>query len=98
MKGVKNSLHTTPSVNELQNLYSRDASYIATKAHQQLGYTPQFDLETGLRLSVLWLEHQGFFQQAPVRLAEANRNHQKNHANQQEQDFRQPAPTPSAGV
>lgn len=60
MKLVKNSLNTTPSANELQNLYSRDASYLASKAQRMLGFKPKYDLETGLRLSVLWLDHHGF--------------------------------------
>ncbi len=57
MKGVKNALFTTPSVRELEDLYSRDVRYVDDKAKELLGYTPQFDVNAGLNLCALWLEH-----------------------------------------
>ncbi|MFX0195380.1 MAG: NAD-dependent epimerase/dehydratase family protein [Candidatus Hodarchaeota archaeon] len=65
MKQVKNSLDTTPSSTELQNLYSRDAFFVTSKAQRMLGYKPKFDLAAGLRMSVLWLDHHGFLHQPP---------------------------------
>lgn len=63
MKQVKNSLNTTPSAAELQNLYSRDALYVTSRAQDMLGYEPKFGLDVGLRMSVLWLDHHGFLRQ-----------------------------------
>jgi len=59
MKQAKKSINTTPSSAEL-NLYSRDAHYPASKAQDMLGYHPKFDLDTGLQMTVRWLEHHGF--------------------------------------
>jgi len=98
MKGVKNSLHSTPSVNELQNLYSRDAYYVATKAQERLGYKPKFSLETGLRLSILWLDHFGFLPQTSTRPVDATNNNQKIYESKPGQDFSQSVPTRSAQV
>lgn len=67
MKRVKNSLDTTPRARELE-LYSRDALYVASKAQDMLGYNPKFDLDAGLRMSVLWLDHHGFLRQPPSSL------------------------------
>ena len=60
MKGAKQALGTTPSRNELAGLYSRNARYVDSKAQRLLGYRPTVDLDTGLRLSALWLDHHGF--------------------------------------
>jgi nucleoside-diphosphate-sugar epimerase len=57
IRHVKKALHTTPSQRELDSLYSRRARYVTTKAEELLQYSPRFDLDEGLRLSVLWLVH-----------------------------------------
>lgn len=59
MKKLKNLLDTQASATWLQ-LYSRDAHYVTTKAQRMLGYGPKFDLDAGLRRTVLWLDHHGF--------------------------------------
>lgn len=56
LKSAEQSLKTTPRLDTL-GLYSRQAYYSAEKAQTMLGYFPRFDLEKGLDLSVLWLEH-----------------------------------------
>lgn len=64
MRLIKTSLVTTPSSGELR-LYSRGAIYVAAKAQNMLGYKPKFDLDAGLNMSVLWLDHHGFLGQPP---------------------------------
>jgi nucleoside-diphosphate-sugar epimerase len=59
LKSVKQWLRTTPSSGELDGLYNRKAVYVWSKAEQLLGYQPQFDLDTGLALSVEWLRYAG---------------------------------------
>lgn len=54
MKRLKGSLKSTPSTGELTGLYSRQASYNDSKI-QQLGYAPDFDLQSGLANTVHWL-------------------------------------------
>lgn len=63
MRKLKSSLHSTPSVSELQNLFSRDAHYVGKKAKDLLGFEAQFDVDRGVRLSALWLDHSGFLTQ-----------------------------------
>lgn len=72
MRRLKSSLHSTPSASELQNLFSRDAYYVGAKARDVLGFRPQFDVERGLRLSVLWLEHDGFLDQPTAKVVRSN--------------------------
>ena len=60
MARVKQTLDTTPSSAELNNLYSRRAHYVIDKAERLLGYVPAFGLDRGLELSVAWLRHHGF--------------------------------------
>lgn len=67
MRKLKTSLHSTPSANELQNLFSRDAHYVGDKARDVRGFRPQFDAQKGLHLSALWLDHNGFLDQPIVR-------------------------------
>lgn len=55
MKRLKGQLDSTPTGGELNDLFSRDAIYEDAKAHELLGYTPNFELDEGLRVSVEWL-------------------------------------------
>ncbi|WP_404306589.1 NAD-dependent epimerase/dehydratase family protein [Neorhodopirellula lusitana] len=55
MKRVKGTLKSTPSGNELNDLFTRDVIYEDRKAHEVLGYQPNFTMEEGLRVSVEWL-------------------------------------------
>jgi nucleoside-diphosphate-sugar epimerase len=58
MKYLERSLKTTPRITDL-SLYNRDARYLTTKARDLLGFEPRCDVDLGLRMSVLWLEHVG---------------------------------------
>lgn len=60
MKRAQYSMKTTANTRDLDRLYSRKAYFDMTKAKEKLGYQPQFDMETGLQLSVEWLEHHGW--------------------------------------
>jgi len=62
IKQAKKSVNTTPALAEL-NLYNRHALYLISKAQDMLGYSPKFDLDAGLQISVRWLEHHGFLLQ-----------------------------------
>ena len=57
MKQIKGELSSTPSGNELNGLFARDVVYTDKKARELLGYGAQFNIESGLRLSVSWLRH-----------------------------------------
>jgi nucleoside-diphosphate-sugar epimerase len=58
---LRSFLKTTPSNFELA-LYGRKAYYSYEKATKILGYSPQYDLLTGMDLSVKWLAHEGHLQ------------------------------------
>jgi nucleoside-diphosphate-sugar epimerase len=58
MQSAERSLTTSPRSAEL-DLYNRNAVYQTSKAQAVLGYKPRFDIDSGLRLSVLWLDHLG---------------------------------------
>ena len=60
MKRVKTILDSTPSPGELEDLYSRRATYSDQKARDLLGYRPRFDLQRGLALSVFWMARNGY--------------------------------------
>jgi nucleoside-diphosphate-sugar epimerase len=62
MKRVKTVLNSTPSPSELGELYCRNARYSDQKARDVLGYRPQFDLQRGLALSVLWMCRNGYLE------------------------------------
>ena len=59
IKGMKRWLKTSPSTNELEGLFSRQAFYDWSKAERSLGYRPAVGIDLGLRLSVDWLRHAG---------------------------------------
>jgi nucleoside-diphosphate-sugar epimerase len=58
MKFVEGSIKTTANLAEL-NLYNRNAVYLTSKAQKLLGYNPRFNVDTGLQMSVCWLNHLG---------------------------------------
>jgi nucleoside-diphosphate-sugar epimerase len=58
MRKTKKTVQTTPSLAELK-LYSRNALYVTSKARDTLGYNPKFDINTGLQMTVSWLNHHG---------------------------------------
>lgn len=58
MQHVEKTIRTTPTFEEL-SLYNRDAFCLASKAQEMLGYSPKFDVDTGLQMSVRWLDHLG---------------------------------------
>lgn len=58
MKRAERAIRMTPTLAEL-SLYNRDAFYLTSKAQNMLGYSPRFDVDTGLRLSISWLDHHG---------------------------------------
>jgi nucleoside-diphosphate-sugar epimerase len=66
---LKGWVKSTPTTRELELLYSRQAVYVALKAKNLLGYQPQFNLETGLTMSVRWLDHQGLVKRTVERVA-----------------------------
>jgi len=57
MKQVKQRLFTIPTASELHTLYSRQATYVDTKARNTLGYEPQFEVQEALNLCAHWLNH-----------------------------------------
>ncbi len=67
MKRLKGVFDSTPSGDELERLYSRQAYYCDAKARQTLGYEPAFDMDTGMRQSVSWLVHNGLAGVRPLR-------------------------------
>lgn len=58
MKFAETTLKTSLRAEDLP-FFSRDAKYLTTKARNSLGYKPRFDIATGLKLTVLWLNHVG---------------------------------------
>lgn len=62
MKSVEKSLKTSPRTTDF-DLYNRQALYLAKKAKDLLGFSPKYDLDSGLKLTVPWLEQLGFLNQ-----------------------------------
>ncbi len=58
MQRFERYMKTTPRLAELR-LYNRDALYLSTKAQDVLGYRPRTDVDTGLKLTVGWINHLG---------------------------------------
>lgn len=58
---IRSFLKTAPSNFELA-LYGRKAYYSYEKAARILGFSPRYDLQTGIELSVKWLAHEGHLQ------------------------------------
>jgi len=57
---------TTPTNYDLR-LYGRKAYFSYAKAASMLGYLPQYDMVSGLKLCVKWLAHEGFLQRFRVK-------------------------------
>ncbi len=55
MKRIKGELKSTPSGDELNNLFSRQAVYTDSKARRLLQYEPMFDIDRGLAMTLAWL-------------------------------------------
>ena len=55
MKYIKGELNSTPSSNELNDLFAREVIYSDEKARTILGYTPQYSLDEALSSTVNWL-------------------------------------------
>jgi len=62
---LRSFLKATPTNYELQ-LYSRKAYFPYGKAANMLGYSPRYDMASGLKLSVKWLAHEGYLQRFGV--------------------------------
>lgn len=56
MRAVERLLKTNPTTNDIL-LYQRHAVYSDHKAHEVLGYTPQYSLDEGLNLTAQWVKH-----------------------------------------
>lgn len=65
MSFIEMEIRTTPSLQEL-NLYSRQAYYMTSKAKRLLGYNPIFDISTGLKISIRWLNHLGIISEDSI--------------------------------
>lgn len=66
LEGLTSFLHTTPTNFDL-DLYDRKAYYSFAKAERMVGYSPRYNLETGLKLCVDWLEHEGYLKRLEER-------------------------------
>jgi len=58
---LRSFLKATPTNFELQ-LYRRKAYFPYAKAANMLGYSPRYDMASGLKLCVKWLAHEGHLQ------------------------------------
>ena len=58
IKWVEKKLKTTANFEDLQR-YNRQNIFLDDKAHRVLGYTPQFNVDAGVNMSVNWLRHLG---------------------------------------
>ena len=65
MNRAERMIRQTPTVAEYA-LYSRTDFYPATKAVEQLGYRPRFDLKRGIEMSAGWLRHHRYVITEPV--------------------------------
>ncbi len=55
MKRIKGELDSTPTSDELGDLYQRKAVYDDAKLRDLVGYEPKYDLALGLKLTIDWL-------------------------------------------
>lgn len=56
MRAAEGLIRRTPTTDEFR-LYSQDLYVSNDRAEAALGYTPRFEMEEGIRLSVAWLRH-----------------------------------------
>ncbi len=73
MKRLKGELDSTPSTGELNDLYSRKASYDDHKIHQLLGYSPRFDLDKGIQQTIDWMVLHEVSKQPSTQLSQQNK-------------------------
>lgn len=58
MRFIEKSIKTAPRQTDFR-LYNRKALYVADRAQEVLGFTPQFRIQQGLDLSISWLKQVG---------------------------------------
>jgi nucleoside-diphosphate-sugar epimerase len=59
MRKTENKLKGSLSSEELQ-MFSREAIYNYEKARRLIGYSPVFNVERGISLTIDWITQQGF--------------------------------------
>lgn len=62
MKVVERRMKTSPRPTDFE-LFNRKALYIANKAQKLLGFSPNFDLDSGLKRTIPWLDQLGLINQ-----------------------------------
>lgn len=62
---LRDRITESPTFDEL-SLYRRKITYSTDKVVDELGYSPEYELEEGLAQSAAWLEHHGFVNRKPV--------------------------------
>ena len=58
MKYLERKIKTTPRMEDV-SLFSRKANYKAEKAQRIIGFTPRFNLDAGLALTIPWMKQVG---------------------------------------
>lgn len=61
MKFVEVKMKTSPQVSDF-SLFSRKAIYVSTKSENLLGFKPDVNLESGLKMTVPWLKQAGWIE------------------------------------
>jgi len=72
MKRLKGELDSTPSSQELNELFSRKTSYDDQKIRERLGYVPRFNIAEGISRTVNWLSLHELVRQSANPSATAN--------------------------
>jgi len=72
MKRLKGELDSTPSSQELNELFSRKTSYDDQKIRERLGYVPRFNIAEGISQTVNWLSLHELVRQSANPSATAN--------------------------
>ncbi|MBM2839813.1 MAG: Dihydrokaempferol 4-reductase [Bacteroidetes bacterium] len=60
MKQAESNMKVSPGPQELK-MFGLDVHYKISKAESLLGYKPTYDVETGIAMSVQWLQHEAMF-------------------------------------
>lgn len=63
MKWAENNMKVSPGPQELK-MFGLKVHYKISKAESLLGYKPKYDVQTGLEMSVQWLNHEAMFSHA----------------------------------
>lgn len=58
MRSTGRLMKSTPRPQDL-SLYNRDAEYVTAKSRDILGFSPRYNIDRGLNLTVCWLKHLG---------------------------------------